>query len=218
MAVKLEAIRSAATRVAASHGLDVVEIEFIGPVKERILRVYLEKNAQNPSGSGFRILDLPHPWIDYLNSTNPVYMVYTNLYPAGQGRPAWDLIATLYAICNVNSNSWFQRVQGSNFVDCVCNGGGWNYFTPGIGLGFKDFYLTIDPTNEAAISTVINRFITAQPPFAAPEIGAGPWITTQPSSQVVSIGDPINFSVTGEGTLRVVIPVASQRHESRGRD
>jgi ribosome maturation factor RimP len=46
MAVKLEAIRAAAVRVAASHGLDVVEIEFVGPAKERILRVYLEKNAE----------------------------------------------------------------------------------------------------------------------------------------------------------------------------
>jgi ribosome maturation factor RimP len=32
--------------VAASHGLDVVDIEFIGPAKERSLRVYLEKNAE----------------------------------------------------------------------------------------------------------------------------------------------------------------------------
>jgi ribosome maturation factor RimP len=46
MAVKLEAIRAAAVRVAASHGLDVVEIEFIGPAKERILRVFLEKNSE----------------------------------------------------------------------------------------------------------------------------------------------------------------------------
>ena len=46
MAVKLEEIRSAAARVAASHGLDVVDIEFIGPAKERTLRVYLEKNAE----------------------------------------------------------------------------------------------------------------------------------------------------------------------------
>jgi ribosome maturation factor RimP len=45
MAVKLEAIRSAATRVAASHGLELVEIELVGPAKERVLRVYLEKNA-----------------------------------------------------------------------------------------------------------------------------------------------------------------------------
>ena len=46
MAVKLEEIRSAAQRVAASHGLDVVDIEFLGPAKERVLRVFLEKNAE----------------------------------------------------------------------------------------------------------------------------------------------------------------------------
>lgn len=46
MAVKLDEIRSAAQRVAASHGLDVVDIEFVGPAKERTLRVYLEKNAE----------------------------------------------------------------------------------------------------------------------------------------------------------------------------
>ena len=42
----LDTIRSAADRVASSHGLDVVNIEFVGPAKERILRVYLEKNAE----------------------------------------------------------------------------------------------------------------------------------------------------------------------------
>ena len=46
MAVRLEEIRSAAGRVAAAHGLDVVDIEFAGPAKERILRVFLEKNAE----------------------------------------------------------------------------------------------------------------------------------------------------------------------------
>jgi ribosome maturation factor RimP len=45
MAVRLDEIRSAAERVAASHGLNVVDLEFIGPAKERTLRVYLEKNA-----------------------------------------------------------------------------------------------------------------------------------------------------------------------------
>ncbi len=45
MAVRLDAIRSAAERVAASHGLDVVDIEFAGADRERILRVFLEKNA-----------------------------------------------------------------------------------------------------------------------------------------------------------------------------
>ena len=46
MAVKLDEIRSAAARVAASHGLDLVDMEFIGPAKERTLRIYLEKNAE----------------------------------------------------------------------------------------------------------------------------------------------------------------------------
>jgi ribosome maturation factor RimP len=46
MAAKLDEIRMAAQRVAASHGLDVVEIELVGPAKERVLRVYLEKNAE----------------------------------------------------------------------------------------------------------------------------------------------------------------------------
>ncbi|HEY1766353.1 MAG TPA: ribosome maturation factor RimP [Terracidiphilus sp.] len=31
--------------MAASHGLEVVDIEFVGPAKERTLRVFLEKNA-----------------------------------------------------------------------------------------------------------------------------------------------------------------------------
>jgi ribosome maturation factor RimP len=46
MAVKLEEIRAAAVRVAASHGLDVVDVEFMGPAKDRVLRVTLEKNAE----------------------------------------------------------------------------------------------------------------------------------------------------------------------------
>jgi ribosome maturation factor RimP len=46
MAVRLDEIKSAAERVAASHGLAVVDLEFAGPAKERILRVFLEKNAE----------------------------------------------------------------------------------------------------------------------------------------------------------------------------
>ena len=41
----MDEIRKAADRVAASHGLDVVDIEFSGPAKDRILRVTVEKNA-----------------------------------------------------------------------------------------------------------------------------------------------------------------------------
>jgi ribosome maturation factor RimP len=46
MAFRLDEIRNAAQRVAASHGLDVVDVELAGPAKERILRVFLEKNAE----------------------------------------------------------------------------------------------------------------------------------------------------------------------------
>jgi ribosome maturation factor RimP len=46
MAVRLDEIRSAAQRVAASHGLDVVDIEFTGPAKDRTLRIFLERNAE----------------------------------------------------------------------------------------------------------------------------------------------------------------------------
>ncbi|HEV2136753.1 MAG TPA: ribosome maturation factor RimP [Terracidiphilus sp.] len=46
MAVELDEIRAAAERVAASHGLDIVDIEFGGSAKERTLRVFLEKNAE----------------------------------------------------------------------------------------------------------------------------------------------------------------------------
>ncbi|MGB7267739.1 MAG: ribosome maturation factor RimP [Terracidiphilus sp.] len=46
MAVSLDEIRSAAERVAASHGLDVVDLEFTGSAKDRILRIALEKNAE----------------------------------------------------------------------------------------------------------------------------------------------------------------------------
>jgi ribosome maturation factor RimP len=45
MTVRLDEIRSAAERVAASHGLEVVNVEFVGSAKERVLRVYVEKDA-----------------------------------------------------------------------------------------------------------------------------------------------------------------------------
>lgn len=46
MAGRQDEIRAAAERVAASHGLDVVDVEFTGRAKERVLRVTLEKNAE----------------------------------------------------------------------------------------------------------------------------------------------------------------------------
>ena len=46
MALSLEQIRRTADRVAASHGLDVVEIEYLGGSKHRVLRVFIEQNAE----------------------------------------------------------------------------------------------------------------------------------------------------------------------------
>jgi ribosome maturation factor RimP len=46
MAGMLDEIRGAAARAATSHGLDVVDVEFSGRDKDRILRVTLEKNAE----------------------------------------------------------------------------------------------------------------------------------------------------------------------------
>jgi ribosome maturation factor RimP len=44
MALQIETIRATADRVAASHHLDVVDLEFTGGAKHRTLRVFLEKN------------------------------------------------------------------------------------------------------------------------------------------------------------------------------
>jgi ribosome maturation factor RimP len=46
MALSIEQIRLTADRVAASHGLDVVEIEYLGGSKHRVLRVFIEQNAE----------------------------------------------------------------------------------------------------------------------------------------------------------------------------
>jgi ribosome maturation factor RimP len=45
MSLKLDTIRATAQRVAASHNLDLVDIEFQGGGKFRTLRIFLEKNA-----------------------------------------------------------------------------------------------------------------------------------------------------------------------------
>ncbi|MES2219728.1 MAG: hypothetical protein V4587_02035, partial [Acidobacteriota bacterium] len=45
MALDLEKIRVLADRVAASHGLAVVDVEYAGNPKHRALRIYIEKDA-----------------------------------------------------------------------------------------------------------------------------------------------------------------------------
>jgi ribosome maturation factor RimP len=46
MALQLDTIRATADRIAASHSLDVVDLEFSGGGKFRTLRVFIEKNAE----------------------------------------------------------------------------------------------------------------------------------------------------------------------------
>ena len=46
MAAKLDQIRSTADRIAASFGLEIVDLELKGNGKARTLRVYLEKDAE----------------------------------------------------------------------------------------------------------------------------------------------------------------------------
>jgi ribosome maturation factor RimP len=50
MVLSLDKIRTTAQRVAASHGLDVVEVEYVRAAKDRILRVFIEKNAEERAG------------------------------------------------------------------------------------------------------------------------------------------------------------------------
>ncbi len=46
MAIQLDEIRAVAQRVAGSHHLDVVDVEFSGGAKFRTLRIYIEKDAE----------------------------------------------------------------------------------------------------------------------------------------------------------------------------
>lgn len=46
MALNLDTIRTTAERVAASHHLDVVDLEFQGGAKFRTLRIFIEKDAE----------------------------------------------------------------------------------------------------------------------------------------------------------------------------
>ena len=46
MALQLDQIRALADRIAASHHLEIVELEFSGGVKFRTLRIFIEKDAE----------------------------------------------------------------------------------------------------------------------------------------------------------------------------
>ena len=46
MALQIETIRATADRIAASHHLDIVDLEFTGGAKHRTLRVFVEKDSE----------------------------------------------------------------------------------------------------------------------------------------------------------------------------
>src|SRR5271155_4494332 len=48
MALDVDRVREIAERVAASSGLEIVEVEFLGGGKARVLRVFLDKPAAGP--------------------------------------------------------------------------------------------------------------------------------------------------------------------------
>ena len=137
-----------------------------------------------------RVTDLPSDWVSRMATTNPVYMVFTNLC-GSSGRPSWDSTACFYALFGADTNNWFSRIQGRNYV---YGDYGANYFTAGTGPGYKDFYLTIDPTNEAAIQTVLNSLITAQPGLGAPQV-----------SCPVLLSNQIGFTITGTTNMPVAV-------------
>jgi ribosome maturation factor RimP len=59
MALQLDTIRSTADRVAASHGLEIVDVEFAGGGKHRALRVFVEKNAEGRAALAQHTEELP---------------------------------------------------------------------------------------------------------------------------------------------------------------
>ncbi len=60
MALPLDTIRATADRVAASHGLDLVDLEFAGGGgKHRALRIFLEKNAQGRAALALQAAENP---------------------------------------------------------------------------------------------------------------------------------------------------------------
>jgi ribosome maturation factor RimP len=59
MALQLDTIRATADRVATSHGLEVVDVEFAGGGKHRALRVFVEKNATGRAALAQHPDDLP---------------------------------------------------------------------------------------------------------------------------------------------------------------
>jgi hypothetical protein len=90
---------------------------------------------------------------------------------------------------------WFSRAQGSNYVDAAS---GANQFTAGTGPGYKDFYLKIDPANDAALATAINSLLVAQPPLPRPRV-----------SRPGLLNNQLGFTITGTTNLLVAVQAST---------
>ena len=60
MALDVERVREIAERVAASSGLEIVEVEFLGGGKARMLRVFLDKPAAEPATENDPLAGVTH--------------------------------------------------------------------------------------------------------------------------------------------------------------
>jgi ribosome maturation factor RimP len=60
MALDVERVREIGERVAASSGLEIVEIEFLGGGKARMLRVFLDKPAAGPISENDPLAGVTH--------------------------------------------------------------------------------------------------------------------------------------------------------------
>ena len=70
MAVQLDEIRVTAQRVAASHNLDFLDLEFQCGSKFRTLRIFIEKNAAHAPGFAAAWSHYRQPDVRRLLSTN----------------------------------------------------------------------------------------------------------------------------------------------------
>jgi ribosome maturation factor RimP len=69
MALDVERVREIADRVAASSGLEVVDIEFLGGGTARMLRVFLDKSAATLVNAGLNVND-PLAGVTHENCAN----------------------------------------------------------------------------------------------------------------------------------------------------
>ena len=122
MALDLEQVRGIAERVAASYGLDVLELEFRGGGKSRLLRIFLDRidgkvtleDCAQVSREVSTILDVEDtvPGSSYLLEVSSPGMD-RNLYKAADYERFTGRLVKITTMEPVNGNRYFEgRLQG----------------------------------------------------------------------------------------------------------